>query len=88
MVVMGDTPAPVESLPDAATFRRLLSKDLEELARKNELEPSPSIDKIQLQAFLWEHLDLVKSWEELKEQDTYEREAEKREKEAEKEALK
>ena len=63
------------SLPDKAAFRQLRKKDLDELAVKYELAPSPGLDKTGLQTFLKENLDLEEYWQELKDQATYEREA-------------
>ena len=74
-----------ESLPDKATFRQLRKMDLDELAVRHELAPSPDLDKVGLQAFLKQHLDLEEYWEELKDQARCEREAVKRQQDAEQE---
>merc|ERR1712131_173128 len=54
------------SLPSKAAFRLLRKEDLVELAVKNELAPSPSLDRVGLRAFLKENLELEDYWQELK----------------------
>ena len=71
------------SLPSKAAFRLLRKKDLDELAVKNELAPSPSLDKVGLQAFLKEKLELEDYWQELKDHASDEREAAERQQDSE-----
>ena len=56
------------SLPGRAAFRLLRKKDLDELAVKYELVPSPSLDRVGLRTFLKENLDLEDYWQDLKDQ--------------------
>ena len=57
------------SLPDRTTFRQLRRTDLDELAVKYELEPPPSLDKVGLQTFLKDSLDLEEYWQEQKDKE-------------------
>ena len=76
---------PRNLLPDKATFWQLRKKDLDELAVKYELAPSPSLDKAGLQTFLKDSLDLEEYWHELKDKARCKQEAEKRQQDSERE---